>query len=205
MSLSCSWDSEGPFKGSPSRRPNISFSKISMVRRNNTRTFRNSARRATRPRGNMSGLRMSSTRVNGSPDPPPVEQCLDITKRWYIVVPKGTYNMTPKLIISSLPGYNSTAQTSIFERIRIEKISVYGEEPSQLRLNVTDGDGAKFVDDGTAGERRPQLHIQPDFQLRSKWYKTTDTTTIFAVGSDTPVQTRVFLTIQAVAPGGSDF
>jgi hypothetical protein len=64
--------------------------------------------------------------------------------------------------------------------MRLVKVSAYGPASAggQIRV-VMIADESDFVDKGTQGSLRPQLHISPTFNERNTWYPSNSTTALF--------------------------
>jgi hypothetical protein len=131
---------------------------------------------------------METRRVSGAVNPLPTTKDVVITKR--ITVPLSTTESTPLTVanlVSALP-------SGTFE-IRLQKISFYGNstDAASSELNVADltSDLAAFVDFGTPGHQRSQIHLTPAFELRQKWFTSSDTTGIYTVNGTAVVQATV--------------
>lgn len=114
-------------------------------------------------------LRMASVRVNGSRDPPPILTDVAVTKTVQLRAnfdgTTSSYNLTYSGVAAALP--------TCFDSLRIIKISCWLAVPptspdTAIKCLVSEDD-ATFVDSGTYGQSRPQLHISPPFSVRQRW------------------------------------
>jgi hypothetical protein len=110
---------------------------------------------------------MDTKRVNGPSDPVATTRDVVVTKKVTIPVvgaPGTLIAVTNVMIASVLPPTNFT--------YRIQKASFYGAADPGGSVTVTDlkSDEAEFVDYGTSGSVRPQIHLRPAFELRNAWY-----------------------------------
>jgi hypothetical protein len=145
--------------------------------------------------GNTNGL---TRRVAGSSDPPQMSNDITLDKVVRMVLPlpdAGTpINITPTTISSHLFGGPSNAI-----RFRVKKASFWGNantlgtgstpttaQAGRLRVLMagSDSDRALFVDDGTSGSKRPNIHIMPGFFEGLNWHSGTNTDPIFTVDPD---------------------
>ena len=140
-----------------------------------SRTSRNGRSVTPRSGRTNNALRMSTTRVSGYRDPRPTTSDIVLTK---VVTLSGSSTATPiNFTPDDLTGSGSVVPTS-FRRIRLVKLSVYAESGNGnsiiLSMLHPASDLATFQDFGTSGAIRPQIHIQPNFDLRDLWLDVTD-------------------------------
>lgn len=123
------------------------------------------------------GLR--TTLVSGPPDPPQTTPDLIIQKRVLLrmsVSSTGT-PLQPSDISARILGATNTGYL-----IRLMKLSVYGSqgnEDESICVSDTTSDLATFVDYGTYGSLRPQIHIRPSFEVRQQWFGVQDQTVLY--------------------------
>lgn len=144
---------------------------------------------------NTNGL---TVRVKGPFDPPQISNDIMLDKVVRIILPlpdAGTpVNITPTTITSHLFG---GPDTNI--RIRVKKASFWGNantlgtgstptsaQAGRLRVtqNTTDGDTPVFLDDGTSGSKRPNIHIMSSFITGMTWYSGTNITPLYIIDAD---------------------
>lgn len=122
-------------------------------------------------------LRMSTTRVGGPHDPPPVQKDVIVTKVVQIEsVPKdnSSFDITYASVASAIP--------TCFDMLRIVKISVWAQASPRAKVSITvNGDGAQYSDYGTQGSKRPQLHLSPPFTIRQSWQQSSSTVVVASV------------------------
>lgn len=120
-------------------------------------------------------LASGSRLVNGPVDPRPISRDIIVTKTFeYIPVGTGLLSITPAFVAAAFPG-----GATVFTRFRLVKLSAYGPAVAngQIRVVMTE-DEADFVDHGTQGSVRPQLHISPTFNQRNIWLDSSASTVI---------------------------
>jgi hypothetical protein len=110
---------------------------------------------------------MDTRRVNGPSDPVTTTVDVVFTKKiTYRLVQTGTtpVQVTNAILISELPAVRLT--------YRIQKVSFYAQAAAGQFIEVVDfkSDEASFVDFGTQGSVRPQIHLRPAWQLRNQWW-----------------------------------
>ncbi len=122
-------------------------------------------------------LNQSVTHVNGPVDPLPINNDVVVTKR----VELSLTSATPLDVTGAKLSTALQASVAYFDTFRIQKISAYDEASTgaEITVDFPGFDGGNFVDRGTAGQRRPQLHLSPTFSQRSTWGALTDTATLF--------------------------
>lgn len=133
---------------------------------------------------------MSSTRVNGRSDPPPVQRDVVVTKVVQIdaTTSDSGYNLTYQNLSGAIP--------TCFDMVRVVKISVWGASDSEYVQITLQADGAQFSDYGTSGHKRPQVHVSPAFVARQTWNKASSTDVI-ASFITLPANSRILLQITA--------
>lgn len=119
---------------------------------------------------------MHTSRVSGPVDPP--QTCASVMGvkrlRKKVQLAAGNATLTLNDILNCLP-FATDATFSTF--IRILKLSVWGSAgPNSLvavnfplHLNGLPADSTEWVDEGTQGSIRPQVHLAPNFAYRSTW------------------------------------
>lgn len=137
-------------------------------------------------------LRMSTTRVGGPNDPPPVQKDVVVTKIVQIeTIPKdnASYDITYAIVAGAIP--------TCFDMLRIVKISVWAQASSMAKVSITvNGDGAQYSDYGTQGSRRPQIHLSPPFTIRQSWQQSSSTAVVASVTS-APVNEPLLIHVTA--------
>jgi len=121
---------------------------------------------------------MEPKRVNGPSDPATTTVDCVFTKKITIVLPVPDTvggNVTDDLITGELPPVGLT--------YRIQKVSFYAPAAANAFIEVNDlkSDEAGFVDYGTQGSVRPQIHIRPAWQLRNAWFDRGTSETFYSV------------------------
>lgn len=139
-----------------------------------------SPRRKTRNQNNIQNvehlLRMSSTRVGGPNDPPPIQRDVVVTKIIQLqpTVQNASFSLTYAAVAGGIP--------TCFDMLRIIKVSLWATATTGAKVSaIFSGDGAQFSDYGTTGAVRPQLHISPTFQTRQRWVASDSTDVIATV------------------------
>jgi len=151
---------------------------------------------------------MSTVRTTGPIDPPQTTTNVVGVKRIrkLVSITASVGSLTLGDVLNCLP------LTS--PEIRILKLSVWGQDdvaagapsaaiscvfPVGLASNLNPGDSSVWVDEGTKGQQRAQIHLTPCFDYRNFWFKNTlnPLTLIATFGQATPVsQLIVDLTVQ---------
>jgi len=145
---------------------------------------------------------MATVRTSGPLDPPQTTTNVVGTKRIRKVVATllGVGQLTLGDIRSCLP--LSTPE------LRILKISIWGPDGSQISVvfpigtasNSNPGDNSVWVDEGTTGQQRAQIHLTPCFEYRNFWFLAgqADATLIATFGSTAAVNSNLIvdLTVQ---------
>lgn len=146
---------------------------------------------------------MSTVRTGGPVDPPQTTTNVVGVKRIRHLVPitGGVGSLTLGDIRLCLP---LTAP-----ELRILKLSAWGRDGSQLSVvfpvgsaaNLNPGDNSVWVDEGTTGQQRAQIHLTPCFEYRNFWFLTglTGATVLATFGSGAATagdQVIVDLTVQ---------
>jgi len=129
----------------------------------------------------MKLLNQAVTPVRGPVDPVAIDNTIKITKRVELTSTAGTaLSVTGLLLATALEG-----SQPFFDFIRIQKISVYDESDANSRIQISfpGQDGANYIDRGTMGQRRAQIHLSPSFAMRQTWISESDTTVQFIVTS----------------------
>lgn len=124
---------------------------------------------------------MRTTLVTGPPDPPQTTPDLIIQKRVLIRItvdaagtPLQPSDISARILGATVTGY----------LIRLMKLSVYGsqiDEDQSITVNDETSDLATFVDFGTYGSVRPQIHIRPSFEVRQRWFGVQDQTPLYTL------------------------
>jgi hypothetical protein len=131
---------------------------------------------------------MHTTRVNGPIDPIPTSTDVVVTKQYtyFGTFPEaGSVGITSAAISAAFP--RLTTSGTPFDRYRLIKVSVFGatnDESIAIDMNqdqVSFGDNAFFIDYGTAGSRRPAIHISPAFSIRQSWNVSTNGIILFTI------------------------
>lgn len=150
----------------------------------------------------MKQLNQAVVRVNGPADPRPIVHDVIVTKVVeYVVTASGSATaVTPATISTALQ--NAAA---FFDVVRLQKISAYGDSSADVHVRVAfpGQDGGDFLDRGTTGALRPQLHLQPTFTMRQTWYDTTATTTLFNVFGSGTVVLQLTVEARSIVSGGT--
>jgi hypothetical protein len=143
--------------------------------RSNSTTVRvaNRPRRFTDQAGKqaMKLLNQSVSHVRGPVDPAPINNTIVVTKKVEIGLAASAVNLTGVTLSQALQG-----SSTFFDVLRIQKISAYGTDSGSITVDFPGQDQAHFVDRGTPGAQRAQLHLMPTFSQRSTWIPITDTT-----------------------------
>jgi len=112
---------------------------------------------------------------------------------------------SPQRLATGIPG-----GASVFDRIRILKVTAYAAAGANTYVQVTFADDqSQFEDFGTQGAMRPALHLMPPFETRQFWYPTTDTNSVFTVSTTGTTPdfivdvTMEFRSISQVAPAAA--
>lgn len=137
-------------------------------------------------------------------DPPKIAAQVHQT-RWFRIAPLAAFGFSPTpQTIASLTLPNAAVGWSGF---RIRKIRVYAPdsdvtgvgESYAVQAGATGivstgvgssfivGDGQKFQDSGTKGQRRAGLEIVPSFEFRNKWWSVADTLSVPFEASTVPL------------------
>jgi hypothetical protein len=151
---------------------------------NQTKTNR-SNRRSSKPRAQAPRLldppSMSTTRARGLVDPQQTTTNIVGSKRIRKVVAltSGVGALTLGDVLGCLP--------LTTPEIRVFKLSVWGNDVASLscvfpvfsppvptpdRLQGIPGDNSSWVDEGTPGQQRAQIHLTPNFDFRNSWLST---------------------------------
>jgi hypothetical protein len=151
---------------------------------------------------------MSTVRCTGPIDPPQTTTNVVGVKRirHVVLIAASVGSLTLGEIRSCLPLTNP--------ELRILKLSVWGADdagvsatsaaiscvfPVGSATNLNPGDNSTWVDEGTKGQQRAQIHLTPCFEYRNFWFQTTlaGSTLIATFGQATAVsQLIVDLTVQ---------
>jgi len=146
---------------------------------------------------------MSTVRATGTFDPPQISTNVIGQKKIRHIVPiaAGVGALTLGDIRSCLPLTNP--------ELRILKLSAWGPDgtvsatsqlsvvfPVGLATNLVPGDNAVWVDEGTTGQQRAQIHLTPCFDYRNFWFLTgLASTTVLATFGTTTLATSVIVDI----------
>jgi len=149
---------------------------------------------------------MSTVRATGAFDPPQITTNVVGTKKIRHIVPitAGVGALTLNDIRACLPLTNP--------ELRILKLSAWGPDgtvsatsqlsvvfPVGLASNLVPGDNAVWVDEGTTGQQRAQVHLTPCFEYRNFWFLTglAGTTVLATFGTTTLITSVIVdLTVQ---------
>jgi len=115
----------------------------------------------------MKLLNQSVTPVRGPVDPVPIDNTLKITKRVELATAAGApLGVTGALLFTALQGSNT-----LFDALRVQKVSVYDEAGagSTVAIAFPGQDEANYIDHGTQGQKRAQIHLMPSFNQRQTW------------------------------------
>jgi len=109
---------------------------------------------------------MATTRVSGPADPVTTTGDVVFTKRITFRATGATGTITDVQLTSVLPLVGSYTY-------RLVKLSFYAAADATSFVELVDEktDQATFVDYGTQGSIRPQVHIRPSWQLRNQWFE----------------------------------
>lgn len=128
---------------------------------------------------------MQTTMVRGPSDPPQTSENFVGMKRFRkkVQLAAGVGSMT----IADLAGCIPFSGTFFF---RIMKMSVYASASANSLLTVVFpltitsgiGDQKTFVDEGTQGSIRPNIHLIPNFDFRTRWFQNDVVGTIATFG-----------------------
>jgi len=156
----------------------------SLARRRTARQFAQPGIQALRE------LRSSSALVTGPGDPRSLSADICLTKTFEYTASATSVlpvNFTPALLASNVPG-----GSAVFTRMRLVKVSAYAPASAAASvILVFADDEARFIDRGTQGALRPQLHVAPSFQTRNNWKDSSDASTIFTVGTTLAAATEI--------------
>lgn len=134
---------------------------------------------------------MSTVRTSGSRDPPQTTTNVVGLKRIRktVTLVAGAGALTLGDVRSCLP--------ITTPELRILKISVWGPDGGQISCvfpaSISSAPGADhsvWVDEGTTGQQRAQIHLQPNFAYRNHWFE------LAALATD-PIATFGSLTLTA--------
>jgi hypothetical protein len=146
-------------------------------RRNNVLPNRNV------PRGLLRGVAkidpvMDTVLVAGNPEPRATQGSITTTK---VTTVLKTLSATSQLLASDIAA-NLPTGTYTF---RVLKASFYGPSDDITDIKVADltSDESEFIDFGTAGAQRSQVHIRPSFQVRNTWYGSAAVTPLYDVNT----------------------
>ena len=110
---------------------------------------------------------LSTTRVSGPMDPVATTVDVVITKKSSVTITLSNsfHFLTTSELETALPSIAGATY-------RLQKISFYAPAASSSYVRVLDvaSDEASFVDYGTQGSIRPQIHLAPSLQLRQRWF-----------------------------------
>jgi len=115
----------------------------------------------------MKLLNQSVALVRGPVDPAPIDNTIKITKRVELVtVPATALNVNAAMLFTALQG-----SSTFFDALRIQKISAYDDSAagSFVQVSFPGQDGANYIDRGTMGQKRAQVHLSPSFEQRATW------------------------------------
>jgi hypothetical protein len=136
---------------------------------------------------------MDTKRVNGPSDPISTTVDCVFTKKvsYHVEVPSTGLALTNVLIATQLP--------AVSYQYRIQKLSCYAPATAEASLQVGDqqSDEAIFIDYGTQGSIRPQIHLRPSWELRNKWFEKATVETFYQIhatgGGTAPSMTTVII------------
>jgi len=152
------------------------MSKVSTGR--NRRGGRSTTVVVSRPRVTARSLGLDTIKIKGSNDPKTTRTDL-LVQQWFtanILLGKVYAPISADTLKPWLP-------TGI-DRIRFQKISVYGDDTNDLHLDLS-ADNSTFHDFGVPGSRRAAIHVQPALALRQRWVELSDKTTLFTIKCNT--------------------
>lgn len=135
---------------------------------------------------------MGSVMTNGASDPRPINTTIKVQHRLQVIftptAAAPTLTVTPALLAAQLSG-GSTG----WPDMRIMKIDAWGNTADGVFviLNSPESDLSEFNDFGTLGSHRAVVHVLPNFAMRSTWYPSGSTSSIFTFGSILGVATSV--------------
>ena len=74
-------------------------------------------------------------------------------------------------------------QAEGYYMVRFLKLSFYGDQEASYRMTVFDTttDLACFMDQGTRGHQRAQIHIRPSFEVRQRWFQSNDDAALYRI------------------------
>jgi len=146
---------------------------------------------------------MSTVRTSGPVDPPQTTTNVVGMKRIRKIIAistAGVGSLTLGEVRACLPLTNPA--------LRILKMSIWGPDGSQISCvfpvgsasNLNPGDNSVWVDEGTTGQQRAQIHLTPCFEYRNFWFLTglasATVLATFGGNSGTASQLIVDLTVQ---------
>jgi hypothetical protein len=154
---------------------------------------------------------MKTTRVNGPADPSPTLRDIEVIQKFTSTTKtdnSGNATLTIQSLLSVIPGSNI-----IWDRIRIMKISAYAPAVANsfIALEFDEStfvnDRSNFIDYGTAGSRRPAIHVSPAFNKRIEWLDTNNEQTFLRLRSlpDTEIVATVTVHLRSKPPASLTF
>jgi hypothetical protein len=155
---------------------------------------------------------VQATRVHGPFDPPPTTRDIQLTQKFTSTITtdsKGIANVTVNSFMAIVPG-----GSTIWDRVRFMKFSVYAPAVQDSYISAqldepgsTSADNPNFVDYGTAGSRRPALHLSPSFIERIQWIPTSSAHNLLILQSlpDTKLILSITAQLRSTLPTASTF
>jgi len=152
---------------------------------------------------------LAPVRCTGPADPPLLVNNIRLTKTFRVVIggDGAQFWVTPGVLISWIPG-----GAAMWERIRIEKISVYREAAAEQQGTTkevdlvvwTDGDqttpAVRFLDRGVAGARLAAIHFKLGALTRMSWFVKDSVARLFAVNaSEQAGETSLQFTVELMS------
>lgn len=157
---------------------------------------------------------MKTTRVSGPMDPIATATDVVVTKQYTytgLLGAEGTLVISSSSIATAFPNVVvAEANYTPFDRFRLIKISVFGETGDEYvgllvqNSQVQFGDQAHFIDYGTAGSRRPVIHVSPAFDIRSAWNNATNGIALFTVYGTPNTRVVLQLTVEIRSTSGQN-
>jgi hypothetical protein len=153
----------------------------------------NSKRVSPKENGALTVSCFTPQRVGIVSDPPPRERSIVVNQVFTQLanVPlSGGYTVTPAVIMQSVPG------AAFWARVRIEKISIWGQNPAGTALAPNPSNSIvvnvptdtawnqppmQWIDDGVEGQSRPKIAFKLGLLDRARFFTPADTTTLFSV------------------------
>jgi len=137
---------------------------------------------------------MAPRQINGPSDPPSTNLSVKATLRHMFEVGLTTNALTA---VTSTTLFGSLPGSSGWSSYRLIKVSVYNPGAPALSATASpfvaiqmpgdtgfsDANSQTFIDHGMYGALCPNIHVQPAFAQRQRWYSSSSTDTLFNVAA----------------------